>query len=232
MPNGGKTEKVSTEAARRPRLSVALSLTAGFALSLGLLLLLLWLAGEVARGASERLDTAVLLWIHSSFPAWLELPMRLATGLGYYWVAAPLAIVSGYAFYRRGLVSPAVLLVVSTAGSIALTTGLKAVYARSRPELFDAGYTASFYSFPSGHATVAVGFYGALALLLAFRLRGWRRAAVLLCGALVVALIGVSRLYLGVHYPTDVLAGYLAALFWLVSVGAALKLYLYLRSSV
>lgn len=229
MLHGGKREKAFTEAARRPRLSVALGLAAGFTLSLGLLLLLLWFAGEVAEGESQRLDTAVLLWIHSSFPAWLGLPMRLATGLGYYWVVAPLALACGYAFYRRGLASSAVLLVVSTFGSVLLTTGLKAVYARPRPELFDSGYTASFYSFPSGHATVAVGFYGALALLLAFRFRGWRRVAVLLSGALVVVLIGLSRLYLGVHYPTDVLAGYLSALLWLACVGAALKLYLYLR---
>src|SRR3712207_8426733 len=53
----------------------------------------------------------------------------------------------------------AILLLVSTGGSVVLTAVLKSVFRRARPELFDSGYQASFYSFPSGHATVAVGFY-------------------------------------------------------------------------
>ena len=53
-----------------------------------------------------------------------------------------------------------------------LTTVLKGVFQRARPELFDSGYQASFYSFPSGHATVAVGFYGMLTVILAYQLAG------------------------------------------------------------
>src|SRR3712207_9452335 len=69
----------------------------------------------------------------------------------------------------------AILLLVSTGGSVVLTAVLKSVFRRARPELFDSGYQASFYSFPSGHATVAVGFYGMLTLVLAYRLRGKAR---------------------------------------------------------
>jgi undecaprenyl-diphosphatase len=119
---------------------------------------------------------------------------------------------------------------VSTAGSAVLTAVLKGVFQRTRPELFDSGYHASFYSFPSGHATVAVGFYGMLTLVLAYRLRGRARWAVAVSGILVVLLIGFSRLYLGVHYPSDVVAGYLAALLWLVCVGAVYALWLSVRS--
>jgi undecaprenyl-diphosphatase len=110
-----------------------------------------------------------------------------------------------------------------------LTTVLKSVFQRSRPELVESGYQASFYSFPSGHATVAVGFYGMLTLVLAYRLRGKARWAMAVSGILLVLLIGFSRLYLGVHYPTDVLAGYLAALLWLVCVGAVYALWLSVR---
>jgi len=155
--------------------------------------------------------------------------MRIVTALGYYWVVLPLLAVVVFLFYRRGWRLSAVLLSVSTAGSIMLTTVLKAVFERARPELFDSGYHASYYSFPSGHATVAVGFYGMLTLILAYRLRGFARWAVLLSGVLVVLLIGFSRLYLGVHYPTDVLAGYLAALLWLVCVGVLYALWLSIR---
>jgi undecaprenyl-diphosphatase len=187
------------------------------------------LADEVLEGDSRAFDRAVLLWIHDNFPDWWEEPMRLVTALGYYYVVVPLLVVSILVFYRRGWRLSAVLLVVSTGGSIVLTTVLKGVFQRTRPELFDSGYHASFYSFPSGHATIAVGFYGMLTMILAYRLRGAARWAVAACGLLVVLLIGFSRLYLGVHYPTDVLAGYLSALLWLVCVGGVYALWLSVR---
>jgi undecaprenyl-diphosphatase len=155
--------------------------------------------------------------------------MRFVTALGYYWVVIPLLAVATYAFYRKGRTISAGLLVVSTVGGIVLTTALKTVFQRARPELFDSGYSASFYSFPSGHATIAVGFYGTLTLLVAWRLRGLRRWAVVLAGVTLVLLIGFSRLYLGVHYPTDVLAGFLAAPVWISTVGLCYFLYLNLR---
>ncbi len=207
----------------------AVWLAASLAFSASVIWAFIGLADEVVEGESRAFDTAVLLWIHSTFPGWLEGPMRIVTALGYYWVVLPLLAVVVALFYRKGWRLSGVLLLVSTAGSIVLTTVLKSVFARARPELFDSSYHASFYSFPSGHATVAVGFYGMLAFILAYRLRGTARWAVAITGILVVLLIGFSRLYLGVHYPTDVLAGYLAALLWLVCVGAVYALWLSIR---
>ena len=187
------------------------------------------LADVVVEGESRAFDRAALLWIHSTFPGWLDGPMRIVTALGYYWVVIPLLTVSATFFYLESWRLSAILLLVSTAGSAVLTTVLKSVFERARPEVFDSGYHASFYSFPSGHATVAVGFYGMLTLILAYRMRGKARWAVAVSGILVVLLLGFSRLYLGVHYPTDVLAGYLAALLWLVWVGAVYALWLSVR---
>jgi undecaprenyl-diphosphatase len=76
---------------------------------------------------------------------------------------------------------------------------------------------------------VAVGFYGALTLILAYHLLGPARLAVVAFGTALVLAIGFSRLYLGVHYPTDVLAGFLAAPLWLVSVGTVYVLWLSVR---
>src|ERR687889_16710 len=208
----------------------AVWLAAGLAVSAFVVWAFFELADEVLEGDSRTFDRAVLLWIHDNFSGWWNEPMRLATALGYYYVVVPLLALAVFVFYRRGWRLSAVLRVVSTGGSVVLTTVLKGVFQRARPELFDAGYQASFYSFPSGHATVAVGFYGMLTVILAYRMRGFARWAVAVSGVLVVILIGFSRLYLGVHYPTDVLAGYLAALLWLVCVGAVYALWLSLRS--
>jgi undecaprenyl-diphosphatase len=213
------------------RLSVAAAVW--LAGGLGVSAFVVWafaeLAAGVIEGESRAFDRAVLLWIHDHSPEWLDGPMRLLTALGYYWVVLPLLAGAVLVFYVKGWRLSAVLLIVSTAGGVFLTTVLKAVFRRARPELFDSGYTASFFSFPSGHATVAVGFYGALTLILVYRLRGLARWAVATGGVLLVLLIGFSRLYLGVHYPTDVLAGFLAAPLWVISVGTVYVVWLSIR---
>jgi undecaprenyl-diphosphatase len=221
--------KVVRKIGDRLTLAAAVWLAAGLAVSAFVVWAFAELADEVVEGESRRFDRVVLLWINNHSPEWLDGPMRLVTALGYYQVVVPLLAAAVLAFYLKGWRLTAVLLLVSTAGSSLLTTVLKAVFGRARPELFDSQYTASFYSFPSGHATVAAGFYGALTLILAYRLRGYARWAVLACGVSLVLLIGFSRLYLGVHYPTDVLAGYLAAPLWLIFVAVVYVAWLSVR---
>ncbi|MDQ3302624.1 MAG: phosphatase PAP2 family protein [Actinomycetota bacterium] len=212
-------KEISTRLSRRLGLTLTVGLAVGLLLSVGVIALFAKIVEDVVEGESRRFDETILLFIHGYTPGWLDGPLRLVTALGYYWVVLPLLVVAVYAFYRKGRKVSAALLVVSTVGGIFLTTALKALFQRSRPELFDSGYTASFYSFPSGHATIAVGFYGTLTLLVAWRLTGFRRWAVAVAGSALVLLIGFSRLYLGVHYPTDVIAGFLAAPLWVITVG-------------
>jgi undecaprenyl-diphosphatase len=214
---------------KRLTLAAALWLAVGLAFSGFVVWAFAELTEEVIEGESRRFDRAVLLWIDTNFPGWLDGPMRFFTALGYAWVVLPLLAAVLVAFYLVNWRLSAVVLLVSTAGGVVLTTVLKAVFRRTRPEIIDSGYTASFYSFPSGHATVAVGFYGALTLMLAYHLRGPARWTVVVLGTVLVLLIGISRLYLGVHYPTDVLAGFLAAPLWLVSVGTVYVLWISIR---
>lgn len=211
-------------------LTVTLGLVAGLAISAGVIALFAKITEDVVEGESRRFDRAVLFWIDANSPGWFDGPMRLVTALGYYWVVIPLLAAAVLAFYLKGWKLSAVLLTVSTAGGLVLTTVLKSVFQRARPELVDSGYTATFYSFPSGHATVAVGFYGMLTVILAYHLRGFARWTVVAIGVLLVLLIGFSRLYLGVHYPTDVLAGFLAAPLWVITVGAMYFLWIWVRS--
>jgi undecaprenyl-diphosphatase len=214
---------------QRLTLAAVVWLAVGLALSAFVMWAFAELADGVVEGESRRFDRAVLLWIEGSSPAWLDGPMRLVTSLGYYWLVLPLLAVAVLFFYLKGWRLSAVLLTVSTVGGMVLTTVMKSVFQRTRPDLFDSGYTASFYSFPSGHATIAVGFYGMLTVVLAYHFRGLVRWAVAAGGLALVVLIGFSRLYLGVHYPTDVLAGFLAAPLWLVSVGVVYVIWLSIR---
>ena len=126
--------------------------------------------------------------------------------------------------WRKHLKREAVSLWVTLVGSSATTFLIKIIVDRPRP--LDAAVLEDTASFPSGHATVAIAFYGFLAYLL------WRnttnirprrtslwlekyRELIIVAGAALAILIGFSRLYLGVHFLTDVLAGYLIGLLWL-----------------
>jgi undecaprenyl-diphosphatase len=104
--------------------------------------------------------------------------------------------------------------VASVAGAAILNQALKLVFQRARPE--NPLVIAHGYSFPSGHSMTAMAFYGTLAYVIYFSAEGHRIVriiAVAVCGLMVVA-IGTSRIYLGVHYFSDVVAGYAAGLCW------------------
>jgi undecaprenyl-diphosphatase len=113
------------------------------------------------------------------------------------------------------------MMAVTMAGDVVLDVVLKHAFHRPRPVAFF-GTSPGSYSFPSGHAMGALCFYGALAVILSARI-ATRAGRMLLysCTILLVSAIGISRIYLGVHYPSDVTAGYLAALVWVGAVGIA-----------
>ncbi|MGH7175721.1 MAG: phosphatase PAP2 family protein [Minisyncoccia bacterium] len=137
----------------------------------------------------------------------------VATALGSPTTIGALALVLAlyFALKHRRLVVP---FVVTMAGAFASFEFLKDIVARARPEAALALYAPPLYSFPSGHAVMSVVFYGFAAYALARtypRLGGW----IYLAATLLTLLIGLSRVYLGVHYPSDVIAGWLLGLFWL-----------------
>jgi undecaprenyl-diphosphatase len=133
---------------------------------------------------------------------------------------SPLGLLAAAVFLFRGWRRGALLVLLTIAGAWLLDTGLKLFFGRARPEPFYDYYPApSSYSFPSGHALFAVCFFGGLAVLLTHRLnRRVAQVAVWLLAALIILLIGSSRVYLGVHYPTDVVGGYAVGLAWVTAV--------------
>ena len=118
------------------------------------------------------------------------------------------------------------LLAVSLTGGGIMIGGMKTKYERSRPTLIDTLAKEGTFSFPSGHSFIAFCFYGILTYWW-FRARKdfWERSVVLGAAGSGIALIGASRVYLGVHYPSDVLAGYAAAVPWLTACLTAYNQY-------
>ncbi|GAB4452168.1 MAG: hypothetical protein OHK0029_02670 [Armatimonadaceae bacterium] len=118
------------------------------------------------------------------------------------------------------------LLAVALAGGGLLIGSLKYRYARVRPTLIEALVTEGTFSFPSGHSFIAMVFYGLMASwAVQYYTSPWQRIIVTWGALKMIALIGASRVYLGVHYPSDVLAGYAAAVPWLTACLIAYRQY-------
>ena len=127
-----------------------------------------------------------------------------------------LAVLGAWRFKK--LRPQCILLAVSLTGGGILIGGMKTRYERARPTLIEALAKEGTFSFPSGHSFISLCFYGILTYWW-FRARSdfFQRAVVLMASGSGIALIGASRVYLGVHYPSDVLAGYASAVPWLTA---------------
>jgi undecaprenyl-diphosphatase len=198
----------------------------GAALAIGLLAaalalaLFVWLGFQVRAGVPTELDLAGRTVVRSLETSALSAIMWGASVYGAPVRLSPLGVLAAAMFLYRGWRRGALLVVVTLAGAWVLDTGLKLLFARARPRAFFEYYPApESYSFPSGHALFAVCFFGGLAVLLTHRLRGRvAQTAVWLVAVVIILLIGGSRVYLGVHYPTDVLGGFAVGVVWVTAV--------------
>ncbi|MDT8903429.1 phosphatase PAP2 family protein [Anaeroselena agilis] len=165
---------------------------------------------------TELIDRAVIWLVHTLATPAADQAMIAITALGsgaVYAVVAPLAL--GVLLWLR-LRREAATLAVCLVGASALNWLLKSLFERARPDLFKV-ISATGYSFPSGHAMVSLCFYGMAAYLLCRHIRGLQAQIVVYSlAAVLVSAIGFSRIYLGVHYPSDVLGGYFAGGTWLI----------------
>lgn len=189
------------------------------AAAMGALLLFALLAEDVLEGETMAFDGTVRSLVQQFASPDLTSAMRFVTMLGSTQTLVALGLCASALFVAAGWRRDLILFAVTMAGAAALNATLKLSFGRARPEAFFDTPLPTSYSFPSGHALLSLCFYGALAVVVAPRLRRTTaRAAVWASAGLLAALIGFSRIYLGVHYPSDVVAGYAAALVWVVLV--------------
>jgi membrane-associated phospholipid phosphatase len=207
------------------------TLIGGFVLAVLALAIFSWLASNVWSGEALRFDSLVRGTVHSWASPPLTRAMRLATFLGSAFVLVPLGLLAAWWLVHTGRRHAAWLFALAVLGGEVLENLLKLFFRRPRPVPFFGYPEPSTYSFPSGHATLSFCFYGVLAVILAARLRSPARKAALLVSAGLLALaIGLSRIYLGVHYPSDVLGGFAAAAIWLGAVNAGYHWWLTARA--
>jgi membrane-associated phospholipid phosphatase len=194
----------------------------GLFVALALIGLLLWAFATLADAFSEngriaQIDLAVLDWLqrHGTesgervfvFVSWLGAPVLVVMDLA---VAGCLALRRKWRWF--------VLWATAIVGGLLLDEMLKHAFHRARPSVASEFITSSSWSFPSGHAMNSLVGYAMLAFLLREHLTSPRvRLVVLICAVILIAAIGFSRLYLGVHYVSDVTAGYLAGSAWVLA---------------
>jgi membrane-associated phospholipid phosphatase len=171
---------------------------------------------SLSREPIHLIDTAVSAWFHAHSAPVLTQVMLVVTnvhstlGIGLMTAALALALL-----HRRQLWW-LLELVLTVPGGMLLNVAMKQVFQRARPHFDNPLLTLASYSFPSGHAAGATLFYGFVVVLLLSQVcqRGWR-IAIVAAAVLMVFLVCLSRVYLGVHYLSDVVGGVVEALLWL-----------------
>ena len=197
-------------------------LSVGMALAVAALIFFAWMADEVFEGDSLRIDYAVREYVHGYSTEWLTSLMQFFSFLGSTVFLTSATVLLIVVFLVRRQRYSAIVLAVVMIGGVILNYVLKISFGRNRPvPYFDTPLPDPF-SFPSGHSLCSFCFYGIVAWLILPRVRQRPlKFAVWILAALTVISVGLSRIYLGVHFPTDVLAGYIAAFVWLCTVALA-----------
>lgn len=182
------------------------------------LLLFVWLFDEVLHSGTEHFDLWIRLGIHAHASPDLTEFMRAITNWGSWMVLLPATLIVSAILGWKKRFAEMRLLLITMGGALVLDNVLKLAVHRPRPTPFFVAKPLT-YSFPSGHSLISLCFYGLLAGLLTLHLKKrWWRAMVWGTAGVLIGLIGLSRIYLGVHWPSDVVAGYAAAIVWMGAV--------------
>ena len=175
--------------------------------------LFLRLSDEVMDRETQVFDARIVHYLHihgsPALHAFMTAVSQVGSGMGH---TILITCVVLYLIWKSRFLPDGLTLIVAGSGDAVLNEALKRVFHRFRPE---PAYYHMGYSFPSGHAMASVVVYGLLAYVLSQELEFQWRILVWTAALFMILMVGFSRVYLGVHYPTDVLGGYLAGACWL-----------------
>ncbi len=195
--------------------AVGIFLIAGVVIAIVGTLAFAELGEHVRSGGTQAFDVAVLQWLGAHRTKLLTAAAVELTYLGTGTVVLMIVGVAALFLWHTEHKHSARLLLAAVAGNILLNGALKLVFHRPRPTVFAWQTVAVSSSFPSGHAMSATVCYGTVAYLVArLQKHRWSRVLTLTGAVILILLICATRLYLGVHYPSDVAAGILVGLAW------------------
>ena len=198
----------------------------GFLVAVCALLFFAWIAEEMLEGDTIQFDTQVRSVVHAHSTDQLTAVMKFLTFFGSSAVMTPLAILTLALCYIKREFHTMKMLGATFGGALLLEFLLKTAFHRARPVPFFDLPTPASYSFPSGHALLSFCFFAGLAVVVSPRLGSLAaKIAVWVVAVLLILGIGFSRVYLGVHYPSDVLAGYSVGLVWVSALGFVHRLH-------
>lgn len=181
------------------------------------------LVEEVLEREAFAFDTTFLLWLHKFANPNLDNFMLLITNLGNPNTVVIIAGITVLFLWWRRYREEAKFFVIVCLGALILNTGLKLFFSKPRPQLWHQLISEKSFSFPSGHALGSMVLYGFIAYELATHYPDFAKVIYSLT-VILIAAIGISRLYLGVHWPTDIIAGYGVGFLWLMICITMLKL--------
>ena len=195
---------------------LSLSLLIGLGAAVAALIFFSWLTDQVFEGDAEQFDAATRAAVHTLASPAMTVIMRFFSFVGSTLMLTILtAIVIVWLAIRRWG-REAKLFAITMIGGSLLNMTLKLTFNRTRPIPFFDPWPPETYSFPSGHSLMSACFFGALAAILNARIKKRRARVIMWVFATVMFLaVGFSRIYLGVHHTTDVIAGFAAALIWI-----------------
>lgn len=203
----------------------------GFVVAIAVAFLFGKLAHEVREGETQIFDERILTWFMQHRSPVLDSIMLELTAVGDMASLTVMVLVAAGLLWLTKNRDALALLLIGTIGGSALNTVLKGAFARPRPMIVEWVTDVQTTSFPSGHAMTSFAAFGALAYVMG-RIAPNRRVRLIVwsAAAFMIVIIGVSRMYLGVHYPTDIAAGYLAGLAWLMFVAGCRTALRYFRA--
>lgn len=208
-----------------PRLNTLIS-TVGI-VGLTTCIVIIFFVGKLAQETLEKesfaFDTSFLLWLHGFASPYLDWLMLNITKVGDPEIVVFVAVASLGILWQQKLRDEARFLAMGCGGALILNIALKLFFSKPRPSLWPQLITETSFSFPSGHALGSMVLYGFIAYELAWHHPKYTTTIYTLA-TLLIAAIGLSRLYLGVHWPTDIIAGYGVGFLWLTICITMLKL--------